>query len=215
MQRHICIYTNMEETNMETMTMMPENKEIRAIARGELKGNWTQPVLCTLVYLLVGAGIAVIPFVGSIAALLVTVPLSFGFILTFLGFMRNQNRDEMVGQPFKVFNEYGRYLGGSLLVSIFTILWALLLIIPGIIKAYAYAMTPYIMKDQPELSAVDCIDRSMSMMNGYKWKLFLLDLSFIGWWLLSILTLGIGMLWLNPYVYCSRAQFYEELKKLS
>ncbi len=215
MQRHICISTNMEETNMETMTMMPENKEIRAIARGELKGNWTQPVLCTLVYLLVGAGIAVIPFVGSIAALLVTVPLSFGFILTFLGFMRNQNRDEMVGQPFKVFNEYGRYLGGSLLVSIFTILWALLLIIPGIIKAYAYAMTPYIMKDQPELSAVDCIDRSMSMMNGYKWKLFLLDLSFIGWWLLSILTLGIGMLWLNPYVYCSRAQFYEELKKLS
>ncbi|MBO4542084.1 MAG: DUF975 family protein [Bacteroidales bacterium] len=193
--------------------MMPENKEIRAIARGELKGNWTQPVLCTLVYLLVGAGIAVIPFVGSIAALLVTVPLSFGFILTFLGFMRNQNRDEMVGQPFKVFNEYGRYLGGSLLVSIFTILWALLLIIPGIIKAYAYAMTPYIMKDQPELSAVDCIDRSMSMMNGYKWKLFLLDLSFIGWWLLSILTLGIGMLWLNPYVYCSRAKFYEELKQ--
>ena len=213
MQRHICIYTNMEETNMETMTMMPENKEIRAIARGELKGNWTQPVLCTLVYLLVGAGIAVIPFVGSIAALLVTVPLSFGFILTFLGFMRNQNRDEMVGQPFKVFNEYGRYLGGSLLVSIFTILWALLLIIPGIIKAYAYAMTPYIMKDQPELSAVDCIDRSMSMMNGYKWKLFLLDLSFIGWALLCILTLGIGMLWLNPYVYCSRAQFYEELKQ--
>ena len=213
MQRHICISTNMEETNMETMTMMPENKEIRAIARGELKGNWTQPVLCTLVYLLVGAGIAVIPFVGSIAALLVTVPLSFGFILTFLGFMRNQNRDEMVGQPFKVFNEYGRYLGGSLLVSIFTILWALLLIIPGIIKAYAYAMTPYIMKDQPELSAVDCIDRSMSMMNGYKWKLFLLDLSFIGWWLLSILTLGIGMLWLNPYVYCSRAKFYEELKQ--
>ena len=203
----------MEETNMETMTMMPENKEIRAIARGELKGNWTQPVLCTLVYLLVGAGIAVIPFVGSIAALLVTVPLSFGFILTFLGFMRNQNRDEMVGQPFKVFNEYGRYLGGSLLVSIFTILWALLLIIPGIIKAYAYAMTPYIMKDQPELSAVDCIDRSMSMMNGYKWKLFLLDLSFIGWALLCILTLGIGMLWLNPYVYCSRAQFYEELKQ--
>lgn len=198
---------------METMTMMPENKEIRAIARGELKGNWTQPVLCTLVYLLVGAGIAVIPFVGSIAALLVTVPLSFGFILTFLGFMRNQNRDEMVGQPFKVFNEYGRYLGGSLLVSIFTILWALLLIIPGIIKAYAYAMTPYIMKDQPELSAVDCIDRSMSMMNGYKWKLFLLDLSFIGWALLCILTLGIGMLWLNPYVYCSRAQFYEELKQ--
>ena len=195
------------------MTMMPENKEIRAIARGELKGNWTQPVLCTLVYLLVGAGIAVIPFVGSIAALLVTVPLSFGFILTFLGFMRNQNRDEMVGQPFKVFNEYGRYLGGSLLVSIFTILWALLLIIPGIIKSYSYAMTPYIMRDHPELSAVDCIDRSMSMMNGFKWKLFLLDLSFIGWYLLSCLSLGIGLLWLTPYIYCSRAKFYEELKQ--
>ena len=213
MQRHICIYTNMEETNMETMTMMPENKEIRAIARGELKGNWTQPVLCTLVYLLIGCGISFIPFAGGISALLVTLPLSFGYILTFLSFMRNENRTEMVGQSFKVFNNYGRYLGGSLLVAIFTLLWTLLLIIPGIIKAYAYAMTPYIMKDQPELSAVDCIDRSMSMMNGYKWKLFLLDLSFIGWYLLSILTLGIGLLWLTPYIYCSRAKFYEELKQ--
>jgi uncharacterized membrane protein len=203
----------MEETNMETMTMMPENKEIRASVRGELKGNWTQPVLCTLVYLLLIAGISVIPFAGWIATILVGAPLAYGFTLTFLGFMRNENRTEMVGQPFKVFNNYGRYLGGSLLVAIFTLLWTLLLIIPGIIKAYAYAMTPYIMKDQPELSAVDCIDRSMSMMNGYKWKLFLLDLSFIGWYLLSCLSLGIGLLWLTPYIYCSRAKFYEELKQ--
>lgn len=103
------------------MTMMPENKEIRAIVRGELKGNWTQPVLCTLVYLLLIAGISVIPFAGWIVTILVGAPLAYGFTLTFLGFMRNENRTEMVGQPFKVFNNYERYLGrltlGSYLYS--------------------------------------------------------------------------------------------------
>ena len=90
--------------------------------------------------------------------------------------------------------------------------WFLLFIIPGIIKAYAYAMTYYISYDNPELSAEECINRSMKMMYGHKLDLFLLDLSFIGWILLSILTLGVGMLWVTPYMYTSRAKFYEELK---
>lgn len=207
----------MEETfNETTSTMMPENREIRAAARLELKGKWTQPVLCTLVFIIVAGAVngvlGLIPVAGSIAALLITAPLGFGFALTFLSFMRGEDRDDMVGKPFGVFKEYGRYLGGSLLVSIFTFLWTLLLIIPGIIKSYSYAMTPYILRDNPELPAPDCIDRSMAMMKGYKWKLFVLDLSFIGWALLCILSLCIGFLWLTPYMQCSRAKFYEELK---
>lgn len=208
----------MEET-FNNGNMMPQNHEIRAAARTELKGNWTQPVLCTLVfgvvYGVVSAILGMIPFFGSIASLLFTLPISFGFTLTFLRFMRNENRDDMVGQPFWAFREYGRYLGTSLLTAIFTFLWTLLLIIPGIIKGYAYAMTPYVMYDNPELSANDCIERSMVMMRGYKWKLFLLDLSFIGWALLCILSLCIGFLWLGPYMQCSRAKFYEELKAKS
>ena len=206
------------EENVTTLnpSALPENKAIRAAARGELKGNWTQPVLMTLVYMIAtsaAAGIlGLIPIVGTVLAYLIILPVNFGFILAFLNFMRGQNRDEMIGLPYKVFQEFGRYLGTSLLQAIFIALWSLLLIIPGIIMSYAYAMVPYLCRENPELSAMDCIKKSKAMMKGYKWKLFLLDLSFIGWMLLCILTLGIGMLWLQPYMYCSRAKFYEELK---
>lgn len=197
--------------NSVNPSAMPENCDIRATARGELKGNWTQPVLCTLVYTIVIGGIGAIPVVGYLS-LLVTLPLAFGFSLTFLDFMRGENRNEMVGQPFQVFKEYGRYLGTSLLQALFIFLWTLLLIVPGIIMSYAYAMTPYLCRENPELSASECIAKSKEMMKGYKMKLFLLDLSFIGWALLCLLSLGIGFLWLQPYISCSRAKFYEELK---
>jgi len=194
--------------NSVNPSAMPENCDIRAAARGELKGNWTQPVLCTLVYSIVLGALSSIP-----VSFLVTLPLAFGFALTFLDFMRGENRTEMVGQPFHVFKQYGRYLGTSLLQAIFIFLWSLLLIIPGIIMSYAYAMTPYLCRENPELSASECIAKSKEMMKGYKMKLFLLDLSFIGWFLLCIFpTFGIGFFWLRPYIQCSHAKFYEELK---
>ena len=202
----------MEETiTSVNPAVMPANKDIRAFAKGELRGNWTQPVLCTLVYLIVVGAISAIPIVGYVS-LLVTLPLGFGYALTFLNYMRGQNREEMVAQPFQVFKEYGRYLGTSLLMTIFIFLWSLLLFIPGIIKSYAYAMVPYLMKDNPELGAMECIKKSKEMMRGYKWKLFLLDLGFIGWILLTIITFGIYGLWLEPWMSCAHAKFYEELK---
>lgn len=208
----------MEETfrNFDN-AMMPENREIRAAALNELRGNWTQPVLTTLVYVIVTSAatglLSMIPAVGSLAAaLLISAPLSFGFTITMLNFMRGIDRDDMVGKPFVCFQNYSRYLGVSVLYTVFIMLWSLLLIVPGIIKSYAYAMTPYIMHENPQLTANDCIEASKKMMDGNKWKLFLLDLSFIGWVLLCILTLCIGFLWLEPYMCCSRAKFYEELK---
>lgn len=208
----------MEETfrNFDN-AMMPENRDIRAAALSELRGNWTQPVLTTLVYVIVvGAAsglLSMIPGVGSLAAsFLISAPMGFGFAITFLHFMRGIDRDDMVGKPFMCFKEYSRFLGVSALQLVYIILWTLLLIIPGIIKAYSYAMTPYIMHENPQLTAENCIDTSMKMMDGNKGKLFLLDLSFIGWALLCILTFGIGYLWLTPYMQSSRAKFYEELK---
>jgi uncharacterized membrane protein len=88
----------------------------------------------------------------------------------------------------------------------------MLLVIPGIVKFYSYAMTPYLRYENPMLSAETLICKSMKMMNGHKMKLFLLDLSFIGWLLLCILTLGIGFLWLIPYMQSARAAFYEDLR---
>lgn len=84
--------------------------------------------------------------------------------------------------------------------------------IPGIIKHYSYAMTDYILKDESELCNNAAIERSMAMMEGNKMKLFLLDLSFIGWAILCLFTFGIGFFVLQPYMQVSHAAFYEDLK---
>ncbi|HEY8444131.1 MAG TPA: DUF975 family protein [Clostridia bacterium] len=82
-----------------------------------------------------------------------------------------------------------------------------MLIVPGFIKAYAYAMTPYIAVEYPELSPADCIKMSNDMMKGNKGRLFLLDLSFIGWFLLGIATFFAGFLFIIPYYSCLERRF--------
>jgi uncharacterized membrane protein len=99
-----------------------------------------------------------------------------------------------------------------LLMGVYTLAWTLLLIIPGIIKSFSYALTPFILTDKPELSANEAIELSMKMMDGHKLDLFILYLSFIGWYLLSFLTLCIGMLWVMPYQYTTMVAFYEDVK---
>lgn len=212
---------------------MKINKEIRAAAREELRDNWTGPVLATLILTAI-SGVAnsfsnttvysnatgFVHFgpllfakttIGFCLQLLVVLPLGFGFSIAFLRFIRGE-KDEVINNMFSEFKNYGRAIAVPLLTGVFTFLWALLLIIPGIIKAYSYAMTNFIAKDHPELDANGCIDESMKMMSGHKMDLFLLDLSFIGWGLLCILSLGIGFLWLVPYIQTSHAIFYKELK---
>lgn len=134
-----------------------------------------------------------------------------GFVVIFLKNLRGEGLE--VGKMFDGFQDYGRILGTMLLIAVYTFLWTLLLVIPGIIKSYSYRMTIYVLNDQPELSFNGAIEKSMDMMKGHKMKLFLLDLSFIGWALLSIITLGIGVLWLYPYMLSASAAFYEDLKK--
>ena len=193
---------------MDEVKTMPRNREIRRAARYALKGNWVQAVLATLVFTLITGAAGSIPLAG----LLVVCPLEFGFMLCFLRLVRGEDSGEMVGDQFDIFGQYGRYLGTSLLMTLYILLWSLLLIIPGIVKGYSYAMTPYIAYDRPDLDADDCIHESRMMMKGYKWKLFCMDLSFIGWAILCLFTLGIGFLWLQPYIEASHAKFYEELK---
>ena len=121
------------------------------------------------------------------------------------------------GKPHSIadlFSQFFNY-GGAFLLRLFTIvlvfLWSLLFIIPGIIKSYSYAMAPYIMAEHPELRPDECITQSKQLMNGHKLELFCLDLSFIGWDILCILTLGIGFLFLNPYKQAAKAAFYRNL----
>ena len=117
-----------------------------------------------------------------------------------------------LGVLFAGFQEYSRILTTKLLQAVYTFLWSLLLLIPGIIKHYSYAMTDYILKDESELCNNAAIERSMAMMEGNKMKLFLLDLSFIGWAILCLFTFGIGFFVLQPYMQVSHAAFYEDLK---
>lgn len=191
--------------------MLKLNSELRAVSRTTLSGNWMMAALATLVYLLIAGGVSSIPVAGSVLAIIVTYPLAYGFAILFLDLFR-EGKPIDIGRLFDGFKDFGRVWGTLILVAIYTILWTCLLIIPGIVKSYSYALTPFILKDEPELKYNAAIEKSMRMMNGYKMKLFLLDLSFIGWMILSILTLGIGLLFLQPYMNTARAAFYEDLK---
>ena len=111
---------------------------------------------------------------------------------------------------FKV--KYLRNIGTLLLVGIKLVLWSCLFVIPGIIKSYEYAIIPYILADDPEITSKEAFKKAKQMMNGNKWRLFKLNFSFIGWVVLCVLTLGIGTIFLIPYVNAANAEFYSELK---
>ena len=190
---------------------MKSSSELRAQAWGVLSGKWGMAVVATLVYGVISGVLSFIPFVSWIATLLVSLPLAYGFTIMLLNVVRGSDVQlDTMGEGFK---DYGRILGTMLLSSVYQFLWALLLIVPGIIKGYSYALTPYLLKDHPELKFNAAIEESMRLMSGNKMRLFLLDLSFIGWFLLGIITFGIAFLWITPYWNTARAAFYEDLMK--
>lgn len=139
-------------------------------------------------------------------------PLALGFTNAFLKLLKLRDNNLLHNTIHIAFSNYWHKVWGMLLTYIFIVLWSLLFLIPGIIKAYSYAMTPFILEENPELSANEAIDRSRFMMRGHKFDLFWLQLSFIGWGLLCLLTAGIGLLWLVPYMQTATAAFYEEVK---
>ena len=178
--------------------MLKLNSELRAQAREALRGKWPMAAVAALIYSAIAGGLSAIPVIGGLCSLFVGLPVAYGFTIVMLGVCRGKDID--FGVLFEGFQDYGR------------IFVTMLLVIPGIIKSYSYAMTSFILKDEPEMKNNAAIEKSMAMMEGNKMKLFMLDLSFIGWAILCIFTLGIGLLFLQPYVAISRAAFYEDLK---
>jgi uncharacterized membrane protein len=189
------------------MKRMKKNREIRALARSQLHGGWLAAVGMVLVYgIIIGASV-----------LLIVGPMVFGgpLMLGFLGYFSKKARGEQVklGNLFDGFNLFGKGLLLFLLRGIFLALWSCLLIIPGIVKSFSYSMAFFILRDNPDIKVTEAITRSRKMMKGNKGKLFGLYLSFIGWGILCILSLGIGFLWLVPYINLSVANFYECVKQ--
>ena len=190
--------------------MVKENKELMAEARESLSGNWGLAIGTFLVYGIIISSLQFIPVVGSVLALFIAGPMLVGVSMFSLSLSRGENA--RLEQIFEGFKNYGTVLGAYLLMVLFIFLWMLLLIIPGIIAAIAYSQTFYILAEDDTIGSMDALKKSKEMMDGYKWKYFCLGLRFIGWALLCILTLGIGFLWLSPYIQISYAKFYEDLK---
>ena len=211
---------------------MQLNSELRAQARERLEGQWGTFVLMTFLMLVIQTILQIPGYIGSLLEVLspenvlaslsfsnisnilslLALPLSWGLTVSLLRNHREESVDlENLFDGFRG-GRYTRVFCALFLVNLFTFLWALLLIIPGIMKAFSYALTPYIIMDEPELTARQAITRSCEIMQGRRWKLFCLYLSFIGWGILSILTFGIGFLWLVPYMNASVAAFYEDAR---
>lgn len=121
---------------------------------------------------------------------------------------QHDRRDPQFSDLFSKFDYFGAGFCQAFLRGLYTFLWSLLFIIPGIVAGYSYAMTPFILSEHPDMPASEAIRASKELMYGHKGELFWLDLTFIGWSLLSALTLNLGNLWLNPYRNAAYAAFY-------
>jgi len=200
-----------------------ENHDLRAHSRQQLKGAWGKMALAVFVYsLIVYPALFIFSEISPLHNTTLDVILTIAyyivigpFYLGFSGLFLKRIRGEEVSVK-NIFDGFGNFFKSFLLCLfyvIFTMLWSLLLIVPGIIKALGYSMAYYIMYDNPDIKPLEALKKSQAMMKGYKGKFFMLYLSFIGWALLGLLTLGIGYLWLYPYVGVSMGNFYENLKQ--
>jgi uncharacterized membrane protein len=178
--------------------------ELKREGKASLTGNWGVAIGVYVVAVLINS---VLSYTGVGA--LFTGLVTFGLCSAFLGLIRTKKMQ--FESLFDFTKNFGNVFLAGLLQTLFIWLWSLLFVIPGIVKTYSYAMTQYILIDRPELSGNDAITESRKMMDGHKMDLFLLDLSFIGWYILSIFTFGILLLYVAPYHEAARAQFYADL----
>ena len=200
------IFVNIILTNKNKGAYFMCAKDFRKAAWGKLSGNWGIAIGGTLLVAIVNALLSStgigwivsgIVSVGGVAFMLELSREKKGNVETLLAGVKNGAVNNILA---------------GILVSVFTLLWSVLFIIPGIIMSYAYSMTFYILADNPNMSATDAIKASKAMMTGNKWRYFCLQFSFIGWILLSVLTGGILMIWVTPYISMASAEFYESIK---
>ncbi|MFJ6932920.1 MAG: DUF975 family protein [Lactobacillus gallinarum] len=217
--------------------MAVTRKELKDNAKQSLRGNWGWAIIVFLITAIIvgiftGAGHWLdetyinydgtnifYQFASPIGSILLWIGSFIGLSrnIAFLELRDDQKEEKPYMAAFSVFteNRFGPELINFVLVSIFTFLWTWLLIIPGIIKAYSYSMTPYIVKDMvasdKQVGATDGINASKELMKGHKMALFIFDLSFLGWNILAAITCGLGYLWVTPYYQTAKANFYRHI----
>lgn len=207
---------------------MKSNQYYKNEALSALRGNWANALVATIIFIALALffssndainsyyqRIVINPFIGyslSFVSLFVLLPLAVGYSNS-MRVLLETGDNRLTNNSFSLaFGNWLHVVWGMILSTIYIFLWTLLLIIPGIIKSYSYALTPYILVEHPEMSANEAIEESMRLMDGHKFDLFYLQLSFIGWAILSILSLGLGFFWLIPYQMTAQAAFYRDIK---
>ena len=156
---------------------------------------------------LMGLGITII--VMALIQLVIGGAVTMGYAQYFLNV--TDDNDPVVGNLFSHIRRLWEGFCMQFFRGMMVMLWSILFVIPGYIAMYRYAMTPYILAENEDLSVMEAITESKRIMMGNKWRLFCLDVSFLGWYIVGILTLGIGFFWITPYVEASRAAFYREI----
>jgi uncharacterized membrane protein len=179
---------------------------MKQLAKTKLKGNWGVALAAILIGSLISGAAG---SVFGIGYLIVAGPLTVGICAVFVNIFRKEKGQ--LGDMGNGLNNFLNNMITGILVNVFIALWSLLFIIPGIVKSYSYAMTYYIQNDKPQFTETDAITESREIMRGHKWDLFVLDISFIGWYMLSVLTFGLLLLYVIPYHQAARTAFYEDL----
>jgi uncharacterized membrane protein len=188
--------------------------ELKAAAKLQISGKIGVLFLITLIIALIsGAASALlnlIPGGSIIAAVIITPAFSLSVVRVYLSLLGGAK--PKASDAFSGFDDFWSAFKVTFLVGLFTFLWSLLFVIPGIVKTYAYSMSLYILAENKGKPALECINESKAMTNGHKMDLFVLNLSFIGWAMLVGLTFGIAAIWVSPYMSATMANAYQSLK---
>lgn len=186
---------------------MTSNLQLMIQAKKSLKGNWGTAAITSFVFmLLLGASGCIF----GIGEFIFGGPLTLGYIF-FIMAAKSDKENAALERIFDGFKDFSRSLTAFLLMLLYIILWSLLFVIPGIIMAYAYSMTFFILAEDKTISASDALKKSKQIMMGYKFKLFCLQLRFFGWFILCGLTFGILSFWIMPYVSMAVLNFYHDI----
>ncbi len=187
-------------------------KELKDLAKLQIEGKIGSLFLLTVVMSLISAVCSSLIGVGVVLNLVATSAMSLSMIYVHFRIAADPSYKPKVRELFDGFDNFWPFLKVTLLSGLFTFLWSLLFIVPGIVKAISYSQAPFIIAENPNMPAMEALRQSERMMAGRKMDYFVLNLSFIGWALLAIPTLGLISIWLTPYMNMTMVNFYSGLK---
>lgn len=186
---------------------MIQREILKANAKESIKGNIGTIFGMTIIVSLISVVINFIPTIGSVAnTFFVSPAFNLAFVAIYLKIARGGK--VVFNELFDGFSYFWGAFKINFLISLFTLLWSLLFVVPGIIKGYSYSMAMYIYSENRNMGALEAINKSKEIMEGHKMDLFVLELSFIGWYLLSMITFGIALIYVLPYAETTVANFY-------